>query len=204
MKIVSEVEITQELREPRQLEAAAHIFYRAFALKLDYLELFSKSPAQAERILMRSFRQDCALYALEGGEVVGVLGLQRSCDTYFLNISWPVLKSEFGRWGAMWRLAWLRLTHWTQWPHTGELRIEALAVAEKMRGQGVGTCLVERAGQMARAAGCTALVLEVIDTNPSARRLYERLGFQVLRSDWLGPITARAGFSRLFYMRKLL
>jgi ribosomal protein S18 acetylase RimI-like enzyme len=56
----------------------------------------------------------------------------------------------------------------------------------------------------ARAIGLRALELEVVDTNPDAQRLYERLGFVVLREAHYGRLTAAGGFTGATYMRKEL
>lgn len=53
-----------------------------------------------------------------------------------------------------------------------------LGVAESLRGQGVGTALVEYL--LARGAGTeSAVMLDVAATNPGAQRLYQRMGFAV-------------------------
>ena len=45
-----------------------------------------------------------------------------------------------------------------------------------MRGQGIGRALIEASQRHAQALGC-GMHLHVQQTNPAARRLYERLGF---------------------------
>ncbi len=59
----------------------------------------------------------------------------------------------------------------------GELEFRYLGVAQEAWGTGVGEALVAACEAAAAAAGDTALVLSVIDSNESARRLYARLGF---------------------------
>lgn len=49
------------------------------------------------------------------------------------------------------------------------------------RGRGLATALVTRALRGCRDAGYTAVVLDVNVNNPTARRLYERLGFVAIR-----------------------
>jgi ribosomal protein S18 acetylase RimI-like enzyme len=48
-----------------------------------------------------------------------------------------------------------------------------------MRGQGLGTVLLEEQLRMARDAGFRRAVLDVAVTNSRAQLLYERLGFRV-------------------------
>jgi ribosomal protein S18 acetylase RimI-like enzyme len=61
--------------------------------------------------------------------------------------------------------------------HVAELR--GLAVAPEHQGEGIGGGLIEAAIERARAEGVRRLVLRVLSTNPAARRLYERHGFEV-------------------------
>lgn len=56
-----------------------------------------------------------------------------------------------------------------------ELRL--LAVASKVRGQGVGQALVDACVERAQRLGATALGLHTSDSMGAAIRLYERMGF---------------------------
>lgn len=62
----------------------------------------------------------------------------------------------------------------------GELMMDGIAVADEARGRGVGTALLERIEQHAMQCGKTHIALNVINTNPAARRLYERFGFTAM------------------------
>ena len=57
------------------------------------------------------------------------------------------------------------------------LYVETLAVTESMRGQGVGTCLMDYARQLATTRGYVAVELQVNARNAKARAFYEKLGF---------------------------
>ena len=81
-----------------------------------------------------------------------------------------------------------------------EMYVEALAVSAGYRGQGIGTALLERAIELARAEGLASVVLDVVDTNPGARRLYERAGFRAVAVSRY-PLTGRLfGFSATIRM----
>jgi ribosomal protein S18 acetylase RimI-like enzyme len=58
----------------------------------------------------------------------------------------------------------------------------AVAVADRCRGSGLGTRLMEALAEAARAAGVTRLSLSVDDGNPAVR-LYERLGYEEISRD---------------------
>lgn len=61
--------------------------------------------------------------------------------------------------------------------HSGHGTLWQLAVRPARRSQGIGTFLVAQLEAAAVRAGMPAARLSVEDTNPDARRLYERLGY---------------------------
>lgn len=64
--------------------------------------------------------------------------------------------------------------------YTHHLRQLGIEVHRNWRGSGVGSALIRHGIEWARNQGVEALLLGVLDTNPRARALYERLGFQVI------------------------
>jgi len=68
-------------------------------------------------------------------------------------------------------------TPYAQVSRPGELEFRMLAVDPKAGGQGYGTRLVAFCAERGRARGFAALVICVIESNTSALRLYDRLGF---------------------------
>ena len=58
------------------------------------------------------------------------------------------------------------------------LYIHDLAIAPESQGGGVGTAVIERLIEQGAGRG-RAVALSVLDANPRARALYERLGFSV-------------------------
>ena len=63
--------------------------------------------------------------------------------------------------------------------HDHVLRIDGLGVLPSAQGRGAGRALVEAAVDRARSAGAAKVTLAVLGSNGSARRLYERCGFEV-------------------------
>lgn len=59
----------------------------------------------------------------------------------------------------------------------GEAEVRTLAVAPAARGQGVGRLLSDECVRLARAEGCSAVVLSSGSWMAAAHRLYERMGF---------------------------
>jgi len=56
--------------------------------------------------------------------------------------------------------------------------VENVAVSESMRGQGIGTLLMEEAVRRARGARCYKLVLSAHQSRTESHRLYRKLGLQ--------------------------
>ena len=77
----------------------------------------------------------------------------------------------------------------------GDLYIDGIAVAPSHQGRGIGTALIDAFEHRARDNGFTTTSLEVIDTNPRARKLYTRLDYRAVATHSMGP------FSRLFGFR---
>lgn len=65
------------------------------------------------------------------------------------------------------------------WLVVDEIHINNVAILPGMRGQGIGTVLMQRVLEEARDLGAQRATLEVRVSNEGARRLYERLGFYV-------------------------
>jgi ribosomal protein S18 acetylase RimI-like enzyme len=79
-------------------------------------------------------------------------------------------------------------------PQAAEMLMDGIAVSPNMRGNGVGTRLLDELKQFAGDNGYTRIRLDVVDTNPSARRLYERQGFVPVRTERFGWLRGFLGF----------
>ena len=65
------------------------------------------------------------------------------------------------------------------WLVFDELHINNLAIRPEYRGHGMGTALLEHAMGTAARLGARRATLEVRRSNDAARRIYERLGFEI-------------------------
>jgi ribosomal protein S18 acetylase RimI-like enzyme len=86
----------------------------------------------------------------------------------------------------------------------GDLYLDGIVVDPSLRGQGIGSTLVAAFEHRARENGFTTVSLEVIDTNPRARNLYERLGYRQIATNTLGPFSRLFGFRTTWRMTKPL
>jgi ribosomal protein S18 acetylase RimI-like enzyme len=82
------------------------------------------------------------------------------------------------------------------WSDGLEAYLEELYVVPRLRGQGIGRAMMERAMDLARERGATRMDLGTSTDDTAARALYEKLGFTNLESQPDGP-------PMLFYERDL-
>jgi ribosomal protein S18 acetylase RimI-like enzyme len=92
-----------------------------------------------------------------------------------------------GRLGAraLVRLAWrgVVIARALQSNLPGSWYVAFVGVDALQQSLGIGSSLIERSIQTARASGCSCVELDVDVDNPRAQALYERLGFHVLHTD---------------------
>ncbi|MEM7427946.1 MAG: GNAT family N-acetyltransferase [Pseudomonadota bacterium] len=180
-----------------QKEAAVRLYCLAFEQKL---RPFLGSPERTTRFLVPGLMEDRIICAIAGGRVVGVAGFKRAGRGMFE----PGLAAFFREYGitAPFRLAALLLMERMERP--GELLMDGIAVAPEMRGQGIGGLLLDAIEDHARRHGEKSIRLDVIDTNPGAKKLYERNGFKGVRSRGTGLLSPFFAFTSTLQMRKLL
>lgn len=187
---------------PNQKKQAARLYFKAFPKKFHFLWIFTKDERRGAKVLTRSLKFYNGFYALWGDRVMGFIGLEKG-DDYYAPLSFQSLRSAFPRFSALWRfIAYkiYRLVHGET--STDVIHIDPLVVAEQSRGLGIGSALLDKTFEHARKLGKKKVILEVVDTNPLAKKLYERKGFQVVKKEYLGLLTKRAGFQALYHMEK--
>jgi ribosomal protein S18 acetylase RimI-like enzyme len=192
---IDQVEICSGLPDGYRSEAA-ELYCEAFRQKLAPLV---GTQERGIALLEKTFDPGYAIVALHQDKCVGIAGLQYSGHS-FIRPRFSAFVQELG---------WLRgllgcvgFRAFDPSPRQGELRIECLAVASLMRGQGIGTLLLRATDDLARAKGFRAVSLEVVDANPDARRLYERQGFVPRRTLHCPCLRRITGFSAATVMVK--
>ncbi len=161
--------------------AAADLYWHAFGTKLSRM-LGPRD--RAVRFLEGSIRLENAIAAIgENGRLLGFVAFQTR-EGAFTDLSLRSLSPAYGRAGALWRSVALRLL--MREVDNARFLIDGLCVAPRARGQGVGSRLLAEAAALAAERAYGEMRLEVTDTNPRARALYQRLGFVALRTERLG------------------
>ncbi len=165
---------------------AANLYFEAFRQKLGPI-----LGDDGEALLAETFCLDRAIVARHAGEVVGLAGFHYD-GRALVGIEWPDLRRRYGWLGGATRAFWLSL--FERKPAEGELLMDGIVVAASGRGRGVGSELLRRIVDVAQGHGCTQVRLDVVDTNPGARRLYERHGFEAVKTESIPWLRRRFGF----------
>ncbi|MEJ2051318.1 MAG: GNAT family N-acetyltransferase [Calditrichota bacterium] len=143
---------------------------------------------------------DRIIVALIGDEIVGIAGLKYDGTGFFS----PGRRGFIKRYGPL--LGRVRTALWTSVqtiPRPHQLLLDGLGVRAELRCQGIGSSLLEAVDRRARELDKTEVILEVVDTNPRARALYERFGYRTVLTTrrWMFRF---AGFSAAHLMLRQL
>jgi ribosomal protein S18 acetylase RimI-like enzyme len=110
------------------------------------------------------------------------------------------LAKTYGWPGAIWRGAVLSVLE--RKLQEDVLQMDGIFVNAFARGQGVGTALLSAIFEEAKTRGLKTVQLDVIDTNPKARKLYEKVGFTPMSEEITGPFKWVFGFSSATKMER--
>ena len=191
-------EPTIQLGVPEQYAKAATALYcEAFREKL---APFLGDEDRSARFLAASLAPDRAFLALKAGQVVGIAGFKVDGKGLFE----PGVAHFFAEYGisAFIRIGGLLLLERAESPDV--LLMDGIAVSPTVRGQGIGSHLLRAIEAHARKMGKTSIRLDVVDTNPGARRLYERFGFEARKTKGTGLLGRLFSFRASTDMRKRL
>lgn len=185
---------------PEQLRSSAAALYdEAFRQKF---ELIVKDPAQRVAILAEAICPEFAIVAIEADRLTGLVGFYEGGRSF--------TGGGTAR-GVIIRLGWLRglwalvlFSFFRKNPTPGTLRMDGIVVDSAMRGKGIGNELLDRLVKYAREQGWHQIRLDVVDSNPGARRLYERKGFVPIRTKSHPFLSRLMGFSASTTMVKYL
>jgi ribosomal protein S18 acetylase RimI-like enzyme len=177
--------------------AAARLYWEAFAGKLG--RLLGPSD-RGERFFSETVNPASIIAATQGGELLGIVAF-KSDGEGFSSASARDLFRHYGI-GALWRLVPLAMLERTSAEDT--LQMDGICVGAAARGKGVGSALFDALFAYARESGFAHVTLDVIDTNPHAKRLYERLGFEPVKVESTSFLRPLLGFSYATKMRKAL
>lgn len=168
---------------------AAALYWHAFGSKLG-LAMGPEPLAMA--FIARVLRPDHALCAHDrDGRLLGVVGF-KTAEGALVGGDLGDMQAIYGRIGAGWRS--LLLTMLERDADDARFLLDGIFVAPEARGRGVGTLLLEAVAREAVRRGYAEVRLDVIDSNPRARALYERRGFHAVDGYDIGMLRHVFGF----------
>lgn len=192
------LDVTLRVGLPEEMRRrAARLYLDAFDKKLGpILGRDRRAVAYLEDIL----RPSQALVAVDRyGVLLGLAGFHTDHGG-LVGGSFGDLYRWYGLWGACWRST--LMAFFTRAPQSGQLLMDGVVVSPECRGKGVGSKLLEGVEQIAKAQELEQVRLDVVDTNPRARALYERKGFVPAGEEGVWPFHWLFGFRRSITMVK--
>ncbi len=193
------MEIKQKLTSEHKTAVSA-LFISALGEK--FLPILGQK-SKAVALLNASYNRKNCFLALEQNKLLGFLAFQTKRKS-FLAISLKNMCKIFGFLPGIAKALALSLLNYRC--KSGEFYIDAIAVAEAARGKGAGTKLINASLGYAKTQGFKFASLQVINTNPKAKALYEKLGFRVVKKSTTFPFNAifKWNFQSAYLMRKEL
>ena len=121
------------------------------------------------------------IVAVDNGEIVALVGMRSAQDN--IDYTLAIAKTIFAFYGIFNGIRvvirGLRFERVVSPPKKNVLCLHNLGVKEQVRGKGYGQKLIAHFIQKANERSETAVGLDVAETNPRAKALYLRLGFEV-------------------------
>lgn len=183
-----DVTIRHGFSEDHRDEAAA-LFWEAFSGKLGKI---LRPEEKALHLVREILDPDFAFSAVSrDGELLGLAGFKTSVGG-FSGGDLSDLTSTYGLFGGLWRGVVLEL--FERPLKRDELLMDGIFVHPDARGKGVGTLLLDAIVDEARHRSLSSVRLDVIDANPRARALYERVGFVAGATEETGFLADFLGF----------
>jgi ribosomal protein S18 acetylase RimI-like enzyme len=142
-----------------------------------------------------------AFTATVDGRLAGIAGYKDAAGS-LLDIGPAAMTRIFGFFGGWARL--LALSVFARPVEPGVLLMDGIVVDKMQRSGGIGTRLLDAVIGHAAAHGYHAVRLDVVDTNPRARSLYERAGFVPVDAQRTPYLRWLFGFSGVTTMHRVL
>jgi GNAT superfamily N-acetyltransferase len=169
---------------------AARLYWQAFKGKLG---LIMRPEGRALAFFEHIIDPRFAFVARdESGALLGIAGFKTS-EGAFTGGTLRDLCNAYGWFGGLWRGMALSMLERELAPDT--LLMDGIFVDQNARGHGIGTALLATIKDEGRNRGLSSVRLDVIDTNPRARALYEREGFKAAGTERTGPLRHIFGFN---------
>lgn len=168
----------------------AELYDEAFGAKLS-----SALPDKSSRIdiLANSFKPNYSFVAFDGETPIGIAGFSDKSGALTGGLQASDLVKRLGV--IKGSIACLILSLFEREPEKEELVMDGIVIDKDYRGQGIGSMLLDKIIEYAVNNGFKSVRLDVIDTNPRAKKLYESKGFTVSNEEFFPYLKWLVGFS---------
>ena len=154
---------------------------------------------EALATLPNLLNSDQVIIALQDDNLAGFAGIQHGNQRLFSIRAQPFIK-HLGIFRGL--LVFVFLILFGRSYKDGELLMDGICVEKNLRGQGVGSLLLQEIFNFAQEKGYKSIRFDVVDTNPGARKLYERMGFEPTSHHSYPFVSRLMGFSASTTMTK--
>jgi ribosomal protein S18 acetylase RimI-like enzyme len=169
---------------------AAKLYNEAFGQKFS---VAVRSEEKRISLIQEGFIPEYAIVALSDNTLLGIAGFHTSAGSLTGGINYRDLLSELGFLKGNWAAIIFNL--YDRRPKAGELLMDGITVHADSRGKGVGSKLLEKIAIYAQQNKFKNVRLDVIDINPEAKKLYERMGFKAVKTERFPYLRWLLGFS---------
>jgi ribosomal protein S18 acetylase RimI-like enzyme len=171
-------------------DAASTLYDEAFGKKLS---VAIPMDTKRRQLLNRCMALDFAFGAFLDGRLVGVAGFHtRKGSLTGGKIGLREFIALLGFYGAI--KAAIVLALYERKPTTKELVIDGICVHSSVRGKGIGSHLLREVRNYAERHAFEVVRLDVIDKNPLAKKLYLRMGFEIVKIERFPFLQKYLGF----------
>jgi len=170
-------------------QRVAQLYDIAFGEKLS---LAIPNTSERIQLLSKSMLLQYSIGAFDDQHLVGLAGYSTLSGSLTGGIDYGALLSELGWFKGNRAAAVLSL--YERKAVAGELLMDGIVVDPDYRGKGVGTKIFANLIEFGKTENYSTIRLDVVDTNPGARRLYERLGFQEAKTERFDFLRGILGF----------
>ncbi len=175
---------------PDERAQVAGLYWQAFGAKLGKV---MGPDARARAFFETVLNPEFALVArAPDGKLLGLAGF-KTHEGGLVEGNLTQMAQVYGWIGASWRALLLSVLDRDIQP--GVFQMDGIFVDAIARGMGVGTALLNAVVDAAAQRRLTSVELDVIDTNPRAKALYERVGFRPVKTEQTGPLRWVFGFN---------
>lgn len=182
----------------RDRNKASLMFWDAFEGKLNRC---MGPKAKGLRFVQEQMQPHFSFSAYEDDTLLGLVGF-KTAEGGFIGGGYRDLAQIYGYVSSIWRGAALSL--FERELEDGQMLLDGIFVTQAARGKGVGTALLSSIEEFARFELCREIRLDVIDTNPRAKALYERNGYVASGTVKTGILSPILGFGAATTMIKTL